>query len=244
MSGELELMLEREYQAAPPARRRRQDDPEHLSAIWDELLKRFPAGDERGYQSRKFFLGLWISLLTPAQARELYERLKVRRRHDDLSRAFHHALATPTRQMMLHILQLTAQGQSPDDEALRRILFPYRYRSAREFEERQVGGAPDPRIQGICRAAGQLAGRLREDMQRARGQPDPLRRRYTLQRIQRRGATWINRVSGQLAPILGQFAPDELDRLVGCLARVEHAIGLETAPFRRLKAAARARLGP
>lgn len=260
MSGRFDPRLEAEYAAylevgsrrPSPARasgtlrtRRRQDDPPHLKAIWSELLMRPARGNEAGIQARKYMLGYLFSIQSPAQAAQLYERLRIRRRNDELSRAFHHALATPTRQRLLTILQLRRAGRPVTLDQMERILWPRRAR--REFEagrldELEAAAYPDPRIQGICRHAGQLALRLRQAMRRAGMQPNLLRRRYTVTRIRRRGATWINRISGQFLPILDRFDPRDLDRLVGCLARVEHAIGRETGPLRRLKAAARQRL--
>lgn len=56
-------------------------------------------------------------------------------------------------------------------------------------------------------------------------------------------AEQINRLSRQLLPRLPQFTRQEIDRLTGCMGRVEHAIGRETVPMRRFRAAARQLLG-
>jgi hypothetical protein len=102
---------------------------------------------------------------------------------------------------------------------------------------------PDPRVAGVCRGAGRLAEQLRQAIRRAGSAAHPSHRAYAIENVRRRGAAWVNRVSNQLLPILGGLHPNDLDRLVGCLARVEHAIGRETVPLRRLKAEARRRLG-
>jgi hypothetical protein len=94
-----------------------------------------------------------------------------------------------------------------------------------------------------CRQAGQIADRLRQAIRRARAGGHPFRRDFAIANIRRRGAAWVNRISNQMLPILGRFHPNDLDLLVGCLARVEHAIGGGTVPLQRLKAAVRQRLG-
>lgn len=109
-----------------------------------------------------------------------------------------------------------------------------------EMEEQYT---PSPIIGNICRSASAFANQLRREMQRARTAPEQWRRKFVIEHVQRRGAVWINRISNQMLPNLGRFHPRDLDRLNGCLARVEAAIGKETIPLRRLRGAIAQRLG-
>jgi V8-like Glu-specific endopeptidase len=112
------------------------------------------------------------------------------------------------------------------------------------ISEAAYESGPSAIVQNICVSAGALAERLRQQMQQTRRR-SPQHWPSTVDRIRRQGATWINRISNQLLPQLDRFTRPELDQIVGCVARVEHAIGVGTAPFRRLKSAAQQRLaGP
>jgi hypothetical protein len=128
-------------------------------------------------------------------------------------------------------------GHEPEGEVRRRPALE------RWFEPIGESEAPDPRVIGVCQGAGRLAEQLRQAIGRTRTTAHPLHRAYAIENVRRRGAAWVNRISNQLLPILDQLHPNDLDRLVGCLARIEHAIGRETVPLRRLKAVARRRLG-
>lgn len=99
-----------------------------------------------------------------------------------------------------------------------------------------------PMIRGICLNASRMASNVGSTMKRSRIRTGPFQRGIVAEGARRRDARWLNQMSNRLLPILDRFQPHELDLLVGCLARVEHAIGQETIPFRRLKAAAATRM--
>ncbi len=102
--------------------------------------------------------------------------------------------------------------------------------------------AHDPVLQRVCLDSSQLALRVRSALQQSRSRTGIFQRGIVAEGARRKAARWLNQMSNRLLPILDRFPPRELDLLVGCLARVEHAIGQETLPFRRLKAAAAARM--
>jgi len=95
----------------------------------------------------------------------------------------------------------------------------------------------DALLRNICLSGGTMANRLRQAIQTAKAR-SPQHWQIAVDRIRKQGATWINRVSNQLSSQIGRLTKPELDRVIGCIARVEHAIGFETTPFRRLKEAA------
>jgi hypothetical protein len=66
----------------------------------------------RGLRWRKQRLAELFKALSPDQADALYNRLKVRRRDDRLSRLFHHRLATATRDELTGILLVRAMGET------------------------------------------------------------------------------------------------------------------------------------
>jgi outer membrane protein OmpA-like peptidoglycan-associated protein len=125
-----EYELEQGYVASPT--RRFADDPPQYWSIADALNKRPRRGDDRAIQSRKEDLGFNFAVLSQSQAADLYERLKVRGRNDELSRAFYHALAPATIGQLLHILRLVRDGQLVSDDMVRAILRPRR--ASREYE--------------------------------------------------------------------------------------------------------------
>jgi hypothetical protein len=123
----------------------------------------------------------------------------------------------------------------------------FRGRPGREAEavfETQAPYRHDPTIARICRDAGELANELRQAIQNVwSGRSSPAHRAIATERLRRKGTAWINHISNEMLPILKRFHPRDLDMLVGCIARVEHAIGREPVPFRRLKAAVKQILG-
>ena len=116
----------------PQRSRRRADDPPYFRMIWQELSSRTPRGDHVLASLRNDGLGMYFALLSPQMAAELYQRIRVRRANDDLSRAFNHVLATATRQRLLRILRLRKAGRRVDDAMLEHILWPRS--GSREFE--------------------------------------------------------------------------------------------------------------
>jgi hypothetical protein len=111
--------------------------------------------------------------------------------------------------------------------------------------DRALGEVPpgDPRVNRLCADAGRMADQVREALRRAARAAQPTQRALAAENVRRRAAAWINRVSNQVLSILSSLSPRDIDRVVGCLARVEHAIGRETLPLRRLKVAAWPLLG-
>jgi hypothetical protein len=111
--------------------------------------------------------------------------------------------------------------------------------------DRAIAETPpgDPRVNRLCADAGRMADQLREALRRAARADQVSHRSIAAESVRRRGAAWLNRVSNQILTILPSLSPRDVDRVVGCLARVEHAIGHETPPLRRLKAAAWPLLG-
>jgi hypothetical protein len=104
---------------------------------------------------------------------------------------------------------------------------------------------PSGEIARLCAQAGQIASQLSDELRRVQvaryvhaGMRDA-----AITRIRERGARWINRVSNEILPIINHFHPNDLDRLTGCLTRVESVIGWETIPLRRLRAIIRPLLG-
>lgn len=101
---------------------------------------------------------------------------------------------------------------------------------------------PSPVVGNICVQGGQIANRLRR-IQSARHNPDPLRRKYAIEAIQKRGARWINGRSKEMYSLLDKLHSRDLDRLNGCLTRVASAIGKDTVPLRQLRKEIEKRLG-
>lgn len=75
-----------------------------LSAIQDLLKRKFTDPNDPGLHERRKELRNLFNSVPPFQARKLHDRLKLRRKDDELSRLFHDRLATPTRNEMLGIL--------------------------------------------------------------------------------------------------------------------------------------------
>jgi hypothetical protein len=103
-----------------------------------------------------------------------------------------------------------------------------------EVEREELG----PVVARVCAISANIADQTRNAL---RG----LHRNGALWRaeaIRTRAAEQVNRLSRQLFPLLGQLSRDEVDLLAGCLGRVEHAIGRETLPMRRFRAAVQQRL--
>jgi hypothetical protein len=125
-----EYELEQGYVASPT--RRRADDPMAYDSIWIALFQRPRREDARAIQTRKMELGKNIIALSQSQAADLYKRLKVRGRNDDLSRAFYHALDSATIGRLLRILRLRRDGQQVGENRMRGILSPRR--ASREYE--------------------------------------------------------------------------------------------------------------
>jgi hypothetical protein len=96
----------------------------------------------------------------------------------------------------------------------------------------------------LCIQARRLADALASDLARARGQSDPSRGGYMAQEARRKAAGWLTRVVRQLGAALDDVSREELDLLIGCLARVEHALGARHEGLERLRRAVAARLRP
>ncbi len=76
-----------------------------LSAIQDLLKRKFTDPNDPGLHERRKELRNLFNSVPSSQARKLHDRLKLRRKDDELSRLFHDRLATPTRNEMLGILE-------------------------------------------------------------------------------------------------------------------------------------------
>jgi hypothetical protein len=85
--------------------------------LLSELRKKFTDPDDPGLHQRRLRLRRLFKSVPPTRAQALYDRLKVRRRDDELSRAFHYRLATPTRKEMLRILRRTIRASRSRSKA-------------------------------------------------------------------------------------------------------------------------------
>jgi hypothetical protein len=103
-----------------------------------------------------------------------------------------------------------------------------------EVEREELG----PMVARVCAISASIANQAHNALRGLPGNAAP----WHAEAIRTRAAERINRLSRQLIPRLGQLSRDEVDLLAGCLGRVEHAIGRETLPMRRFRAAARQRL--
>ena len=103
-----------------------------------------------------------------------------------------------------------------------------------EVEREQLG----PVVARICAISAGIANQARYAL---RGLPGN-GALWRAEAIRSRAAEQVNRLGRQLIPLLRHLHREEVDLLAVCLGRVEHAIGRETLPMRRFRAAARQRL--
>jgi hypothetical protein len=75
-----------------------------LADVLVQLQRRFTRPDDPKLIERRRTLRNLLNAAPPSQARKLHDRLRLRRRDDELSRLFHDRLATATRNEMLAIL--------------------------------------------------------------------------------------------------------------------------------------------
>src|SRR5262245_29031057 len=105
---------------------------------------------------------------------------------------------------------------------------------AAEFEA-LIAYRPHPEIIGVCKRATRVASNLRARLQDARGS--------ARDEIRRKGAKWLRDTSNAYFGRLDRYDPRDLDRLVGCLTRVESVIKMTPDDLKRLRAAIASRLG-
>lgn len=85
--------------------------PDYAAAYLLPLIdKSVAANDFAAITERVRTLEKAFQSFGPDSARELLMRLEVRRADDRLAQSFHHRLATPTRQRLLHILRVRSTG--------------------------------------------------------------------------------------------------------------------------------------
>jgi len=75
-----------------------------LTDIRAQLQRRFTRPDDPRLLDRRRTLRNLLNSVPPSQAKKLHDRLRIRRRDDELSRLFHYRLATATRNELLGIL--------------------------------------------------------------------------------------------------------------------------------------------
>jgi len=92
----------------------------------------------------------------------------------------------------------------------------------------------------LCREAGQLAARLREALARARGTGAS---RQELKRIQDAGFRWVADRIRAWRPRVRSLSNRDLDRLIGCLARVSSGLGVDPRRLRAFRISIGRRLG-
>jgi hypothetical protein len=103
-----------------------------------------------------------------------------------------------------------------------------------EVQREELG----PKVARVCAVSASIANQTRNALRGLPGTAAPWR----AEAIRTHAAEQVNRLSRQLIPLLRHLRREEVDVLAGCLGRVEHAIGRETLPMRRFRAAARQRL--
>jgi len=98
----------------------------------------------------------------------------------------------------------------------------------------------NPEIAGVCTRATKAANNIRARLGRARARGRPQRE---LSEIRRQGSKWLSDTSNAFINRLDRFHPNDLDRLAGCLTRVEAVVGWAPINLQRLRAAVSSRLG-
>jgi hypothetical protein len=109
-----------------------------------------------------------------------------------------------------------------------------RGRRLREMEWMYEAGAthrPNPEVLRICRLASARAQQIREARRRGCSPNE-------LQRLRGQANYFVRRWANQMIGKLGQLHPNDIDGLVGCLARVEHAAGATLPALGPLRSAA------
>jgi hypothetical protein len=108
--------------------------------------------------------------------------------------------------------------------------------SRRWLRESETSPIPHPDIADVCKRATHLAHNVRTQLRRAQTQG------RSTEYIRRKGVRWLNQVSGAHLNRLDQYHLRDLDRLAGCLTRVEAVVGDTPPNLRRLRAAIAPRL--
>lgn len=122
-----------------------------------------------------------------------------------------------------------------------------RFRSKRanaggpDIDAYETGGA-GVALDGLCIQAHRIAQAIRTRRGAAERMQEP-QRSLVIAGARRRGAEWLARVVRQLERVLGSIPRERIDLLVGCLARVEHAMGTSSGSLERLRRAAAGRIG-
>jgi hypothetical protein len=94
----------------------------------------------------------------------------------------------------------------------------------------------------ICQHALVRANQLRREVQNARGITNAQHREHQLRRLRQQANFFVRRWANQAIGYIPQLHPNDVDRLVGCLARVEHAVGSTLPGLGPLRRAAGRRL--
>jgi hypothetical protein len=104
----------------------------------------------------------------------------------------------------------------------------------REMEhpfEQEMGRRPSPEVVRICRSAAERANRLRHERACATSTGE-------LNRLRGQANHFVKRWGNQMAGKLPRMHPADIDLLIGCLARLEHAVGARLPALDGLRAAA------
>lgn len=99
---------------------------------------------------------------------------------------------------------------------------------------------PHPDIAGVCTRATNAANNLRAHIRRAQAH---WQHPSVILNIRRQGAKWLNDTSNAYFGRLDRYHPRDLDRLAGCLTRVESVIRITPPNLQRVRAAIARRLG-
>lgn len=109
--------------------------------------------------------------------------------------------------------------------------------------DREMPYRPTRMVLNICQQASQRANQLRGAIQQSRTIADPQRRQYELQRLRGHANFFVRRWANQAMRYIPQLHPYDIDYLIGCLARLEHAVGSSLPALGPLRTVARQRLG-
>jgi hypothetical protein len=107
-----------------------------------------------------------------------------------------------------------------------------RWRARHEAEAFEHELGVRPRVAAICREASGLASELRAYRLRAGGDP------RAMSRLRSRANGWVKQRGADMLSGRHSLRREEIDLLVGCLARVEHAVGAPLPAMNGIRARA------
>jgi hypothetical protein len=104
--------------------------------------------------------------------------------------------------------------------------------------EWETGYRPSQELLNICRLSGARANQLRQAVQQAH----MLGHAQEIERVRKLANVFVRRWANQMIGKIHTLHRNDIDRLLGCLARLEHAVGSTLPALGPLRAAARQRL--